>query len=297
MSLTLKRIFMAAFGLLGALALWPVLLSLQYLQQSFPGYLAFSLAQGVALGAVFGAFFGSFEGVIVSSRPKAFRGLLFGAAFGALSGAVGVMAGQLFLFAAGSALWRSESARNGVGLAVAGGVAWTIVGLCLALTEGVRSRSARKLAVGLAGGILGGILGGTALAGVSYFLPGKPLALLAGLSAFGLSLSLSWSLFENRFSAGALMLLNGPLKGKEYYVLSRKMTLGAGSGCDVVLKGYPEVAELHASIRLVKGKAIVEPEKAGARLLVNDEPPGGKALRPDDVLAVGKAKFIYGYFG
>ncbi len=297
MSLTLKRVFMALFGLLGALALWPCLLALQYRQQAFPGYLLFSLAQGVTLGLVFGAFFGSFEGVVVSSRPKAFKGLLFGAGFGALSGAAGVMAGQLFLFAAGSALWHTESARNGVGLAIASGVAWTIVGLFLALTEGFRARSARKILVGLAGGVAGGLAGGAALSAVSWFFPGNPLALLAGLAAFGLSISLAWSLFENRFSSGALMLLNGPFKGKEYHVLSRRMKIGSGSGCDIVLKGYPEVEELHATLRLSGGKVLVEAEKAGARLLVNDEPPAGRSLKPEDVLAVGKAKFIYGYFG
>ena len=297
MSLTLKRIFMAVFGLLGAVALWPCLLTLQYYQGSFPSYLLFSLAQGVALGLVFGAFFGSFEGVVVSSRPKAFKGFLFGAAFGAGAGAIGVMAGQLFLFAAGSALWKTASARNGVGLAVASGVAWTIVGVFLALTEGFRARSARKLLVGLAGGILGGLAGGAALSAISFPYPAQPLSLLAGLALFGLSISVFYSLFENRFSSGALMLLNGPLKGKEYYLLSRAMKIGTGPDCDIVLKGYPDVDKLHATIRVTRGKVTLEQEKASARIFINDEPPGGRALKPEDVLAVGKAKFLYGYFG
>ena len=297
MTLTLKRLFLALFGLLGALALWPLLLSLQYYQQDFPSYLLFSLAQGMLLGLVFGALFGSFEGVIVSSRSKAFKGLLFGAVFGSAAGAIGVMAGQLFLFAAGSQLWRTTSARNGVGLAVSSGIAWTIVGLFLALTEGLRARSARKLLVGLAGGVLGGLAGGASLAGLSYFFPDEPQSLLAGLALFGLSLSLFWSLFENRFSSGALMLLNGPLKGKEYSILSRTMKIGTAPDCDIVLKGYPGVETMHATVRLAKGKVMLEQEKAGARLLLNDEPPAGRSLKPEDVVAVGKAKFIYGYFG
>jgi len=288
---------MAVFGLLGALFLWPCLLTLQYYQESFPSYLLFSLAQGIALGMAFGAFFGSFEGIVVSSRPKAFSGLLFGAAFGAVAGAAGVMAGQLFLFSAGSALWKTASARNGVGLAIASGVAWTIIGVILALTEGLRARSARKLLVGLAGGSFGGLAGGAALSAVSYFFPGEPWSLLAGLAVFGLSLGLCYSLFENRFSSGALMLLNGPLKGKEYYVLSRAMRIGSGSDCDIVLKGYPDVEKAHATVRASGGKVVVEQERSGARVLVNDEPPAGRALKPEDVIAVGKAKFIYGYFG
>jgi hypothetical protein len=293
----LKRIFLAIFGLLGALALWPLLLALQFYQQEFQSYLLFSLAQGVLLGLVFGALFGSFEGVVVSSKSKAFKGLLFGAVFGSIAGALGVMAGQVFLFAAGSSLWRTASARNGVGLAVASGVAWTIVGIFLALTEGLRARSTRKILVGLAGGVLGGLAGGSALAGLSFFFPDEPLSLLAGLAIFGLSLSVFWSVFENQFSSGALMLLNGPLKGKEYSILSRTMKIGAAPDCDIVLKGYPDVEPLHATVRLAKGKVLLQQEKAGARLLVNDEPPAGRSLKPEDVVAVGKAKFMYGYFG
>lgn len=297
MSLTLKRIFLAVFGLLGALALWPLLLALQSYQQEFPSYLLFSLAQGVLLGLVFGALFGSFEGVVVSSRSKAFKGLLFGAVFGSIAGALGVMAGQLFLFAAGSSLWRTASARNGVGLAVASGVAWTILGIFLALTEGLRARSTRKILVGLAGGVLGGLTGGSALAGLSFLYPDEPLSLLAGLALFGLSLSIFWSVFENQFSSGALMLLNGPLKGKEYSILSRTMKIGTTPDCDIVLKGYPGVEPLHATVHVAKGKVLLQQEKAGARLLVNDEPPAGRSLKPEDVVAVGKAKFMYGYFG
>lgn len=297
MSLSLKRIFMAAFGLLGALVAWPALLALQSVQSRFPGYLVFSLVQGAALGMSFGAFFGSFEGVIVSSRPKAIKGFLFGAAFGALAGALGIMAGQLFLFAAGSGLWRTASSRNGAGLAVASGVAWAITGIIVGLTEGLRARSGRKLLVGLAGGAIGGLLGGAILSALSFMYPSEPLALLAGLAAFGLCLGIAWSIFENRFSLGTLMLLNGPLKGKEYSVLSKRTSIGSLSGRDVVLKGYPGVEELHATLRVSKGSITIEPEKAGARLLLNDEPPAGRTLRPEDVLTVGSAKFVYGYFG
>ncbi len=297
MSLTLKRVCMALFGLLGALAVWPCLLTLQYYQASFSSYLVFSLAQGVVLGLVFGAFFGSFEGVVVSSRPKAFKGFLFGALFGAAAGALGVMTGQLFLFAAGSALWKTASARNSVGLAVASGLAWTIVGVIIALIEGFRARSARKLLVGLAGGALGGLSGGAALSAMSFFFPGQRLSLLGGLALFGLSLGVFYSLFENRFSSGALMLLNGPLKGKEYALVSGTTSMGTDANCDIVLKNYPEVEALHATLRVSRGRVTLEQAKAGARILVNDEPPGKRSLKAEDVLAVGKAKFLYGYFG
>lgn len=297
MSLTLKRVIMAVLGLLGALMLWPILLTVQRLQVFFPSYLLFSVAQGVCLGLVFGALFGSFEGIVVSSRAKAFRGLAFGALFGAASGALGVLAGQGLLFLAGAILFRTASARLGPGLAAANGAAWVIIGTLLAMTEGLRARSPRKLLVGLIGGFLGGLAGGAALSAIQLLKPRSPFALLAGLAIFGFSLSLFYSILENRFQAGALKLLNGPLKGKEYPVVSRKTSMGSDAACDVVLKGYPEVQDVHALVSLEKGKVYVRPAKGGVRILVNDEPASDAALRPEDVIAVGKAKFLYGYFG
>lgn len=296
MSLRLKRILMALFGLLGAAALWPCLLALRSVQEAFQSYLIFSVIQGACLGLCFGAFFGSFEGIVVSSRPKAVSGFLFGALFGAAAGAAGAALGQLFLFSAGAAIWRSSSERNGMGLAVASGLAWAFIGLCLACVEGIRARSARKLLVGAAGGLSGGLMGGAALSTLSYLYPGRPLPLLAGLAAFGLCIALCYSAFENRFSLGTLVLLNGALAGKEYVVLNGETTIGADPDCDVVLPGYPGVLGRHASIRLSRGTLSVRAAGDGGRVLVNDEPPAGRALRPEDVIAVGKAKFIYGYF-
>ena len=296
MSLQLKRIVMAALGILGAAMLWPILLTVQRWQSMFPSYLVFSLAQGVCLGFVFGALFGSFEGIVVSSRAKSFKGLIFGALFGACAGAFGVLVGQLFLFLAGAALFRSNSARMGVGIVVANGIAWVIIGMFLAMTEGLRARSPRKLMVGLLGGLLGGLSGGLALSALQMWKPNGRFSLLAGLALFGFLLSLFYSVLENRFQAGTLKLLNGPLKGKEYPVVSRKTMLGVDAACDIVLKGYPDVQDVHAALTLEKGKVYVRAVKPGARLLVNDGPAQDASLRPEDVIAVGKAKFLYGYF-
>jgi hypothetical protein len=241
--------------------------------------------------------FGSLEGIVVSSRAKALGGLGFGALYGAAAGALGAFAGQLFLFVAGDALFKTSAARMGPALAVSNGLAWALLGVAIALTEGIRSRSGRKLIVGLLGGAVGGMIGGAALSGLSYASPGNGLALFAGLALFGLSISAAYAAFENRFSSGTLRLLNGPLKDKEYPIVSRRLTIGSDDACDVVLKGYPGVEPLHASLNAGKAGPSLLAEKAGARVLVNDEPLKERALRPEDVIAIGKAKFIYGYFG
>lgn len=296
MSVFLKRVFMNALGLAAALMLWPFLLLLQYNQSAFPGFLAFSAVQGIVFGAVFGAVFGSFEGIAVSSRPKALSGMLFGALFGACAGVVGTLAGQGLLFAAGASVLKNQAARMSIGLSLARGSGWVIMGVLLAMTEGFRSRSVRKLLVGASGGAVGGILGGVALEALLVLFPGNGIASLAGLALFGLAVAFFYSMFENGFSAGTLKLLNGALKGKEYPLVSRVMTIGSEAGCDIVLKGYPGVDAKHAQVSVSKTGVTVKALGSSGKVFVNEAAPGQAPLRREDVVAVGKAKFIFGHF-
>lgn len=287
---------MAVLGLLGACMLWPILLTVQRLQYYFPSYLLFSLTQGICFGLVFGAVFGSTEGIIVSSKTKAIKGLAFGALFGAAAGAVGVLLGQLFLFFAASRLFRSSTSELQTGLILSNGIAWLIIGTFISMTEGLRSRSSRKLLAGFIGGFLGALAGGLVLSALQFYRPDGRFSLLAGLCIFGFMLSACYSLLENRFQNGALKLLNGPLKSKEYPVISKKTSIGSAPDCDIVLKDYPGVLPLHAYVQIEKGKIYLKPAGTGSKLLLNDAPPGGESLRVEDVITLGKAKFLYAYF-
>lgn len=296
MSLSLKRILVAVLGLSGALMSWPPLLLIQSAQASFPGYLSFSIVQGLVLGCVFGSIFGSIEGIVVSSRSKAVKGLLFGAIAGLASGTCGVIAGQSFVFSAGQVLSESSGALAKIALYAINGAGWTIIAVFVATIEGFRSRSPRKIAVGLLGGAIGGLIGGTTL---QFFLtsrPGNQYALLAGLCIFGLSLSICYALFENGFSFGSIKLLNGPLRGKEYLISKTKITIGKSHSCDIVLDGYRDVAESHAKITVKKGRIALSSGSKDSVVRVNDEKTMESALRREDVFSIGSAKFIYGFF-
>lgn len=296
MSLSLKKLLVAVLGLIGALISWPPLLLIQSAQTSFPGYLSFSIAQGLALGCAFGAIFGSIEGIVVSSRSKAVKGLLFGAIAGLASGTCGVIAGQSFVFSAGQGLSESSGALAKVALYAINGAGWTIIAVFVATIEGFRSRSPRKIAVGLVGGAIGGLIGGTTL---QFFLssqPGNQYALLAGLCLFGLSLSICYALFENGFSFGSIKLLNGPLRGKEYLITKSRMTVGKNHSSDIVLDGYRDVADAHARITVKKGRIVLSSISKDAAIRVNDEKTMESALRREDVFSIGSAKFMYGFF-
>ncbi len=296
MSLTMKRILMILLGSLASAMIWPFLLIIQHFQVFFPGYVALSLAQGLVFGAIYGAVFGSFEGIAVSSRPKAINGALFGALAGLLSGAIGVFSAQALLFFLASLVVDNYSMLSGTALMLSRGTGWVIIGICLTIIEGVRSRSFRRVFVGLLGGISGGLLGGITLQAMLTTFPGNSIALLVGLVLFGFSLAFFYTVFEHQFSAGTLKLLNGRLKGKEYHLVRNRMTIGSADYCDIVLKDYRGVMPLHAVLVIKKGKVALSPGPEKAPILVNDGPLKDAALRREDVFALGSARFMYGIF-
>jgi hypothetical protein len=116
------------------------------------------------------------------------------------------------------------------------------------------------------------------------------------LSLFGLSISASYAFFENRFSFGAIKLLNGPLKNKEYTLCKARMSIGSKDICDIVLKGYRDVSALHGWITLKKGRVLIQGADTHSPVVVNDEKKEEVSLRREDVFALGGAKFMYGVF-
>ncbi len=291
-----KRLVMMLLGMLGGVILWPFLLLIETNQLVFPGYFVFSLVEGIVFGLVFGAIFGSFEGIVVSSREKALSGLVWGGLIGIIGGVLGILVSQFFLFQAAESIFATREKGKDIALVMAGGLSWTIIGLCVTLTEGIRSLSLRKLAAGLAGGLVGGLIGGIVLQALRITNPHNSLALLAGLVLFGLSLSFFYAFFENRFSWGSVKLLNGPLKNKEYHLVKSTMRIGSDPKCDIVLQGYANVLPVHAKLIVQKGKVLLTATEKQASLKINDTAQKEAELRREDIFAIGNAKFMYGIF-
>lgn len=296
MSLVQKRIIMLCLGALGGAMLWPLVLSIQSAQTAFPNYLVFLMVQGMLLGLIFGSIFGSFEGIVVSSRIKALKGIALGAVAGLAAGALGILIGQYFLFSAAESVIKGWTTGKKAGLVIVSGASWAITGVFVSMIEGLRASSPRKLFAGLAGGITGGLTGGILLELLRQNNPDNPVALLAGLMLFGLALSAFYTFFENSFSWGSIKVLNGPLKDKEYLLVKSRMSIGSDPKCDIVLSDYANVRPVHAYISIKKGKITLTRADSDAKLTVNDVAEAEKILRREDVFSVGNAKFIYGIF-
>jgi hypothetical protein len=253
----MRRLMIVALGLLGALLAWPLVEACVARQAFFPSYLAYSVVAGIAAGASMGAFFGSAEGLLDRSYKKALAGALSGIATGVAGGVLGSFAAQALLFLSGESLLQSAPLRNGALFVIARAAGWAVIGCAIGTSEGIRARSLKKALLGAAGGLGGGFAGGLLFVwfGTAFasFYVGRLLALMV----MGGLISFLYSLLEKRFAAGTFKALNGPLKGKEYLMNQRRISIGRTESLDIVLKGYQNVAPLHALIKAEDRKSVV----------------------------------------
>lgn len=290
-----KRVIIVLLGLLGGLFAWPLIEACISLQPAFPSYFLFTACYGVLAGAVMGAFFASAEGLTASLPNRALRGALGGLVTGLLGGIAGAFAAQTLLFLAGQSLTQGGGDQLAFRLLLARASAWAIIGAAIGMSEGVRARSFKKWFLGLIGGLVGGFLGGLLLVWMLASFPTFYLGRLLALMLMGGLISLLYSLLEKQFALGSLKILNGLLKGKEFLINQRKLTLGTRHGEDIVLKGYHDVVDRHAFLRVHGGVVTLSAQDGTIR--VNEDLVEKSSLKLDDVIQIGSAKILYGYFG
>jgi len=291
----IKRLVIVVIGLLGGLCAWPLVELSIARQESFPSYFFFSAVVGSAVGVVLGVFFAITEGLVDSSWKKALDGAWKGAIAGILGGVLSALAAQAFLFYVGERIFQASGGRLGGGLIVARSIGWLVVGAAIGVGEGLRSGSGKKIVLGLIGGSLGGFSGGLVFTLLSMSYPDFFLGRLLALMLLGGLIAILYSLLEKRFAVGSLKALNGPLKGKEFLINQRKLVLGKDGQCDILLSGYRDVGDKHAELKSKRGELLLN--KGQGKVLVNDKEVIEQKLKLDDVIQLGSAKFLYGYFG
>lgn len=291
----MKRLVIVVIGLLGGLCAWPLVELSIARQESFPSYFFFSAVVGSAVGVVLGVFFAITEGLVDSSWKKAIDGAWKGAIAGIIGGVLSALAAQAFLFYVGERIFQASGGRLGGGLIVARSIGWLVVGAAIGVGEGLRAGSGKKIVLGLIGGSLGGFTGGLVFTLLSMSYPDFFLGRLLALMLLGGLIAILYSLLEKRFAVGSLKALNGPLKGKEFLINQRKLVLGKDGQCDILLSGYRDVGDRHAELKSKRGELVLN--KGQGKVLVNDKEVIEQKLKLDDVIQLGSAKFLYGYFG
>ena len=177
-----KIVFYALAGAFGGTAAWVFVLSLSSVSE---GGLRTEVLLGAIAGMFIGAFIWSHEMITGRQFKAAVRRAGFGAVAGLLGGAVGAALGNTIFTALGKFTADAGGFRPSLGLALAIGLGWAILGAAVGLSGGMMIRSRERALYGLAGGFLGGLFGGllfNELSSTSIW------SALAGLALLGMSI-------------------------------------------------------------------------------------------------------------
>jgi hypothetical protein len=291
MSLAARRILVLSAGVVAGLIAWPLSELLLGVQGSFPSYLLFTVASGGLYGALFGLAFGSVDGIAGGVSARKWLGLVTGLVVGLGAGAVGALAGQAVYLAIGQAVLVSAAGRQ-VGLPLARGIGWAIMGVILGAAEGARLRSGKRAGIGALGGLLGGLAGGLVIEYGQLLFPDAAWVRPAGSVLLGLLLATGFAIIERGFLLGALVLVTGPLRGREYPLPPGRTTIGSSIRDTISLVPYDGVASRHALITGNRAGLSLKRGPAGQEVLVNEQTVESAELKYDDVVDVGSARFV-----
>ncbi len=149
---------------------------------------------------------------------------------------------------------------------------------------------------GSAGGMLGGILSLLLYAGLTKLLGSNPDTAAHlwspsswGFVALGACIGLLIGLAQVILKEAWLKVEAGFRKGREVILSKAEITIGRAESCDIGLFGDPDIAKLHAHIRVEGNRHVVVDEGSGAGTYVNDERVhGSRPLSSGDAIRLGK---------
>jgi hypothetical protein len=169
-------------------------------------------------------------------------------------------------------------------------LAWGVVGMTLALGQGVAVRSRKLIYNGLIGGCLGGLFGGLLFDPIDKLAGGDEEAALSrciGFMVIGLLVGLFIGLVEQLSKEAWLLLRSGPLHGKQFVLYTSAITIGGANRCDIFLFKDPLVAAEHARlVRVGRAYELIDLDSPGGTS-VNGERVGRRILRDGDVITIG----------
>ncbi|MBN2532732.1 MAG: FHA domain-containing protein [Spirochaetales bacterium] len=299
MTLAMRIIVYSLIGIAAGILSWPFTELMIFIKPYFPNLLLYSISTGIVIGLFMGGCFGMSEGIISISRKKLIPGLLMGLCFGAIGGIIGLFSGQAILQFLGTLIFNSNIGFKTIAFPLSKALGWALFGICIGLSEGIRSRSLLKARNGIIGGFIGGIIGGLAFEYLRLLLSLHFVARLAGLILLGLFVGFFYGLIEINLSKASLNLLSGDLKGREYPLTQRLTTIGSSPVTAINLPGYNNIDDIHAEITQAKDGFYLTNSGPKNLTYVNDDPnkgtgkEKGKKLEDGDIIRIGNAQFEF----
>jgi len=180
-------------------------------------------------------------------------------------------------------------------MVVARSLGWAMAGTTVALGQGIAQRSRRLMINGVLGGVTGGALGGMFFDPILR-LQGWPetavgdaaLSRGVGCVMVGLLSGLFVGLVEHFAKEAWLLMIAGPLAGKQFVVYKDPTVLGSSPKADIYLFKDPSIEPRHAAIRKQGTRYEIEDFGTPTGTLVNGAPAERRTLRDGDRITLGE---------
>lgn len=295
MALLSRIYFNAVFGALGGLLGWMLFgvfgdknptkdESLLFLTREHVNW----VLGGLLIGGLIGYFVVSVEAIRDRSVVRFARLASYGAVLGVVGGGIGMVFAEYLNY-----LVVHFSGGNFLVAMFARGLAWSLLGVAIGMSEGVAARSLGKFSYGMLGGAIGGFVGGCLFmifyevaikfGSTTYF--GNALGLVIMGACIG---SLS-ALVQAVFQPACVKVLRGWQEGREYPLDKPANLLGRDEHADIALFRDMKVEKQHAFIQRVEARYVLVNNGAPAEFtLVNDSPVSqSRELQDGDKIQLG----------
>jgi Inner membrane component of T3SS, cytoplasmic domain/Transcription elongation factor, GreA/GreB, C-term len=240
------------------------------------------LIGGLLIGGLIGYFVVSVEAIRDRSLVRFARLASYGVVLGLLGGAVGMLIAENLNYFLVDILGGSFV----VGV-LARGLAWSLLGLAIGMSEGIAARSVGKFSYGALGGAIGGFIGGCLF--MVFYDASVRFGSALGLVIMGACIGSLSALVQAVFQPACVKVLRGWQEGREYPLDKLASLLGRDEHADIALFRDMKVEKQHAYIRRVDARYLLINNGAPAEFtLVNDVPvPQTRDLRDGDRIQLG----------
>ena len=174
-------------------------------------------------------------------------------------------------------------------------LAWGVVGMSLALGQGIVRKSKKMIINGLLGGCIGGLLGGLLFDPLAKLSgnEGAELSRCVGFITVGFLAGLLIGVVEQLSKEAWLLMKTGPLAGKQFVVYKNQTTIGSSPHCDVYLFKDRLVSEEHARLVRIGRTYELESQHESGQTLVNGVEIQKRILRSGDLIMIGSTELEY----
>ena len=177
------------------------------------------------------------------------------------------------------------------------GIAWAIVACGGGLALGIALKSRKLVLNGLAGGLIGGLLGGLMFDPIHRFVldwgTDAAMSRAVGIGSVGLLVGLFIGIFENISKESWLLMLRGPLTGKQFVIFKSPMIIGSAPKADIYLFKDAAIEPQHASIRKAGSHYMITDDGSESGTFINGRRVDRYVLQPNDIISIGETVLKY----